>query len=37
LKPEPLFQEGKVAEFVYQVTRKSCPAGEYTAWLQDGK
>jgi len=30
-------KENKVLEFVYQVTRKSCPPGEYVSWLQDGK
>ena len=30
-------KEGKVVEFVYQVTRKQCPPGEYIAWLQDGR
>ena len=27
----------QVIEFVYQVTRKTCPPGDFTAWLQDGK
>merc|ERR1712183_245757 len=30
-------KQSKVIEFVYQVTRKTCPPGDFTAWLQDGK
>merc|ERR1711874_125836 len=30
-------KQAKVIEFVYQVTRKTCDPGEFTAWLQDGK
>jgi hypothetical protein len=30
-------KQAKVVEFVYQVTRKSCPPGEFTSWLQDGR
>jgi hypothetical protein len=36
-KEAGVLQEAKVAEFVYQVTRKSCPAGGYAGWLQDGR
>ena len=30
-------KEEKVIEFIAQVTRKLCPAGEYESWLQDGR
>merc|ERR1711884_252512 len=30
-------KQAKVIEFVYQVTRKTCDPGDFTAWLQDGK
>jgi len=30
-------KEAKVIEFVYQVTRKSCPPGGYVQWIQDGR
>ena len=30
-------KQAKVIEFIYQVTRKTCQLGEFTAWLQDGR